>query len=41
MQFSDFCGVGNERKMKEFPKINVHFALCGVGNPVFFGNQKE
>ena len=29
-QFLIFGGVGNERKMKKFPKISVNFALRGV-----------
>ena len=28
-QFLIFCGVGNEKKMKKFPKISVHFDFCG------------
>ena len=28
--FQIFCGVGNERKMKKFPKISAYSGLCGV-----------
>ena len=28
--FQIFCGVGNERGMKKFPKISAYSGLCGV-----------
>ena len=35
-QFSIFGGVGNERKMKKFPKIPAYSGLCG-----FVGNERN